>query len=252
MAVRRMISKKVLQTESFFRLPSSAQALYVQLVLCADDAGVVDSVSAVCRMCNQRMTSVRALLDSDFILKVADDRYIITDWFRQNKIQPSRMQKSEYLSDLERFEVGPDDRYRIRQDDGKMSTNDRQDDGKMSSQYSVVECKDSGSVVECSANVGKKPTGNTSPEPRRLIFGTCQNVRLSLDEYDEVKNKFPQDYERLINRLSSYMAETGKAYNNHFATLIRWGQEDAEKQQKEQKQKKEVDSFEWLRNAELH
>lgn len=245
MAVRRMISKKVLQNESFFRLPSSAQALYVQLVLSADDAGVVDSVSAVCRMCNQRMTSVRALLDGDFILKVADDRYLITDWFRQNKIQPSRMQKSEYLSDLERFEVGADDRYRIRQDDGKMSTNIRQDDGKMSPQYSVVEYKDSGSRVEGSADVGKKPTS----EPRRLIFGTCQNVRLSLDEYDNLKKKFPLDYERLINRLSTYMAEKGKTYMDHYATLLRWGQEDEAKQQ-EQKQKK-GGSFDWLRDAVL-
>lgn len=130
----------------------------------------------------------------------------------------------------------------------KKPTENRQQTDKMLSQDRGGEVsRGKGSIREGSANVDTQPRPS---EPRRLIFGTCQNVFLSLDEYDDLKNKFPQDYERLINRLSSYMAETGKTYNNHFATLIRWGAEDAEKQQKEQKQKK-GGSFDWLRDAVL-
>ena len=245
MANRRMTSKQVVQTEKFLRMPSSAQALYFHLVLCADDAGVVDSVSTVCRMCNQRMTGVRTLLENDFILEVADDRILITDWLRQNKIQPSRMQKSEYLSDLDRFEVDENNRYRIRRNDDEMSTKRRQDDDEMSTKDKRTKesIKDS---VKVSANVD---TQQHNEEPRRLLFGSCQNVFLSLDEYDSIKNRFPLEYDHLINRLSTYMAEKGKTYTNHYATLLRWGQEDAEKQQ-EQKQKK-GGSFDWLRDAVL-
>jgi len=38
----------------------------------------------------------------------------------------------------------------------------------------------------------------------------------------ELKGRFPYDWENWIERLSSYMASTGKRYRNHYATICSW------------------------------
>ena len=42
--------------------------------------------------------------------------------------------------------------------------------------------------------------------------------------YDE----FPLDWEGRIDRLSEYMASTGKKYKNHLATIRSWSRKDAD------------------------
>lgn len=41
MAEKRMLSKKVLDTDAFLDMPLSAQALYFHLVINADDEGII-------------------------------------------------------------------------------------------------------------------------------------------------------------------------------------------------------------------
>lgn len=62
----------------------------------------------------------------------------------------------------------------------------------------------------------KEREGTPSP------YGRFQNVFLTDNEISELKQKYPLDYEREIEELSSYMESNGKHYQSHFATLIRW------------------------------
>ena len=50
MAQKRMISKRVIQTDMFMDMPLSAQALYFHLNLEADDDGFIANVKTVKRM----------------------------------------------------------------------------------------------------------------------------------------------------------------------------------------------------------
>lgn len=47
------------------------------------------------------------------------------------------------------------------------------------------------------------------------------------EELQKLKANLP-DWEELVNKLSGYMASTGKTYANHFATLKRWAEKDRE------------------------
>lgn len=63
----------------------------------------------------------------------------------------------------------------------------------------------------------------------RHKYGEYQNVLLTDTDMEKLKAEFPADYEERIERLSSYIASTGKSYKNHLATIRNWARKDAEK-----------------------
>ena len=54
-------------------------------------------------------------------------------------------------------------------------------------------------------------------------------IRLNDEEYEKLQEEFPYDYEERIERLSEYVASTGKSYKNYLATIRNWARKDAEK-----------------------
>ena len=52
--------------------------------------------------------------------------------------------------------------------------------------------------------------------------GSFHNVILADRELKELKHRFPYDWQNWIERLSSYMASTGKKYRNHYAMICSW------------------------------
>lgn len=56
-------------------------------------------------------------------------------------------------------------------------------------------------------------------------FGCYRNVLLTPQEYSALQTEFPDLVER-IERLSSYMASSGKTYRNHAATIRLWAAKD--------------------------
>lgn len=66
--------------------------------------------------------------------------------------------------------------------------------------------------------------------PTRHKYGEYQNVLLSDRDLEKLKAEFP-DWENRIERLSEYIASTGKQYKNHLATIRTWARSDAKKRQ---------------------
>ena len=60
-------------------------------------------------------------------------------------------------------------------------------------------------------------------------FGRYQNVFLSAGELSELQADFPTVWQEYIERLSEYMASTGKTYKSHAATIRRWIADDRRK-----------------------
>ena len=61
---------------------------------------------------------------------------------------------------------------------------------------------------------------------RISFYGRFGNVRLSGDEYRELRKLYPYDYQRLTDQLSAYMKSSGKTYQDHFATLLLWAERE--------------------------
>ena len=60
-------------------------------------------------------------------------------------------------------------------------------------------------------------------------YGRYQNVFLTDEEMADLQSSFPTVWGQYIEKLSEYMASTGKRYQSHAATIRRWAGEDAKK-----------------------
>ena len=59
--------------------------------------------------------------------------------------------------------------------------------------------------------------------------GRYENVFLSDAEIAELQAELPDLWRQYVEKLSEYMASTGKTYQNHAATIRRWAAEDRRK-----------------------
>ena len=62
-------------------------------------------------------------------------------------------------------------------------------------------------------------------KPVRHKYGLYKNVLLTDTDLEKLKTEFP-DWEQRIERLSEYIASTGKSYKNHLATIRAWARKD--------------------------
>lgn len=63
----------------------------------------------------------------------------------------------------------------------------------------------------------------------RHKYGEYKNVLLSDNDMEKLKAEFPQDYKERIERLSGYIAQSGKTYKSHLAVIRNWARKDKEK-----------------------
>ncbi len=92
----------------------------------------------------------------------------------------------------------------------------------------------------------KEYTNNRVTKEVRHKHGQYGNVLLSEEELGKLQSEFPYDYEERIERLSEYMASTGKSYRNHLATIRNWA-----RREKPQKQSYNPSMYEFKEDESL-
>lgn len=75
-------------------------------------------------------------------------------------------------------------------------------------------------------DIDKDKNKSISKKSPRHKHGEYQNVLLSDDDLEKLKAEFPSDWDQRIQRLSEYMASSGKSYKNHLATIRNWARRD--------------------------
>lgn len=61
-------------------------------------------------------------------------------------------------------------------------------------------------------------------------MGRYQNVMLSDEELSELQSELSTNWSYYVEKLSEYMASTGRRYQSHAATIRRWAAEDMRRQ----------------------
>lgn len=92
-------------------------------------------------------------------------------------------------------------------------------------------------------------------EPRHK-YGEYSNVLLGDSDMEKLKKEFPTDWKERIERLSAYMASTGKSYKNHLATMRNWARRDSEARKKtscdeshwQKTEEEKQDDEAWMKN----
>lgn len=80
--------------------------------------------------------------------------------------------------------------------------------------------------IEGDIDIDKDKNKSISKKSPRHKHGEYQNVLLSDDDLEKLKAEFPSDWDQRIQRLSEYMASSGKSYKNHLATIRNWARRD--------------------------
>lgn len=105
MAERRMLSIKITSSARFLRMSHASQALYMHLVMNADDDGVVEAFS-IMRLAAATEENLQELADRKFIRLLNEDLVAhILDWDENNKIRADRKRDSIYKDLLEQVET---------------------------------------------------------------------------------------------------------------------------------------------------
>ena len=83
--------------------------------------------------------------------------------------------------------------------------------------------------IDIEIDIEKEKENIISPSAKetRHKYGAYNNVLLSDTDMEKLKAEFP-DYKERIERLSEYMASTGKSYKNHLATIRSWARKNTQ------------------------
>lgn len=95
MAERRMMSKKIIDTDNFLDMPQSTQCLYFHLLLRADDDGFIQSPKGIMRITGCKDDDLKLLIAKRFVIGFETGVIVIRHWRIHNYVQSDRYSKSE-------------------------------------------------------------------------------------------------------------------------------------------------------------
>ena len=221
MAERRMMAKSVIDTDQFMDMPATAQNLYFHLLLRADDDGFLSNVKQVQRMTGNKDDDLKILFAKQYLIPFESGVVVIKHWKIHNYIQKDRYHPSR-LPEKEEVEVNSYGEWELK--------------SVKSVSNLYPDCIQTVSIGKDSIgkdSIGKDRVRDRDREkeekPPRHRYGEYKNVLLTDQDMEKLKTEFPSDWEQRIDRLSSYMASTGKSYKNHLATIRNWARMDKEK-----------------------
>ncbi|MGQ2286723.1 DnaD domain protein [Leuconostoc suionicum] len=105
MAERRMLSKRVTDTDEFLDMPLSAQALYMHINMHADDDGFVSNVKTIIRMVGAREDDLKILIAKQFIFSFDSGVVVVRNWFIHNYIRKDRYHETLYSDEKQQLSI---------------------------------------------------------------------------------------------------------------------------------------------------
>ncbi len=99
MAERRMFAKSVVQSDAFLDLPLSAQALYFQIALSADDDGFTNSAKLMKRTTGASDNDIICLVESNFLIDFKNGVYAVRHWKINNAIRGDRYHPTRFQNE---------------------------------------------------------------------------------------------------------------------------------------------------------
>ena len=258
MAERRMFAKTIIDSDMFIDMPMSARLLYYDLAMRADDDGFVNSPKKIMRFVGASMDDMNVLIAKQFIIPFESGVVVIKHWKIHNYIQKDRYKATSYQAEKESLTLKngtyytddlPDvsnldteciqDVYSLDTQDrlgkdrlgkdrlGKDRVRDRERQ-ELESAHAPENLP-----LEIAENKNNKNNENDfnnsdNKKPTRHKYGTYKNVFLTDEDMEKLKTEFPDDWQNRIERLSEYIASSGKTYKNHLATIRVWAKKDKE------------------------
>lgn len=233
MAEKRMFTQKIVDSDAFLDMPLSTQALYFHLNMRADDDGFINNPKRIQRTIGASEDDLRLLIAKRFVICFENGVIVIKHWRMHNTLRKDRYNPTQYQEQLALLDVKDNNAYTEKVVD-QLATNWQPNGNRLEPQYSIDKYSiDKRSIEEDSMpdSDESEPVPDTSkPKKNKVVkhkYGEYNNVLLTDEELEKLKAEYP-DWEKRIERLSSYVASTGKKYKSHYATIRNWAKKDEE------------------------
>ena len=214
-----MFAKTIIDSDAFLEMPTTSQLLYFHLAMRADDDGFVNKPKSLMRMVGCKDDDLKLLFVKKFLIPFESGVVVIKHWKIHNYIRKDTYTETKYKEEKATLELDENSAYRLA--------------GNTPLQLS----DESVTSPSTQDRLGKDRLGQDSlgkgnneeakpPKPTRHKYGLYENVLLTDEEFEKLQEEFPTDFTERIERLSEYMASTGKKYKNFLATIRNWAKKD--------------------------
>lgn len=207
MAKKRMFNVDIVGSDAFLDLPHTAQALYFQLGMRADDDGFVGNPKTIQRIAGTKASDLELLVKKRFLLQFPSGVVVIKHWKINNQIQKDRYTPTVYTEEYQSLYIKDNKAY---------TETDK-------------ECIQLVSKMDTQISIDKNRLDKNSRGGEKHAHGFFANVLLTDDELQKLAAEIP-NYEEYIEKLSHYIESNGKKYKSHYATILMWHRKDREKQ----------------------
>ncbi len=216
-----MFAKTIVDSDAFLEMPTTSQLLYFHLAMRADDDGFVNKPKSLMRMVGCKDDDLKLLFVKKFLIPFESGVVVIKHWKIHNYIRKDTYTETKYKEEKATLELDENSAYRI------ADTTPLQLRDESVTSPSTQDRLGKERLVQDS--IGKDIDEAEPPKPTRHKYGSYKNVLLTDEEVVKLQEEFPHDYADRIDRLSEYIASTGKKYKSHLATIRSWARKDAEK-----------------------
>lgn len=117
MAERRMMSKKIIDSDAFTEMPLSSQALYFHLLLRADDDGFLNNAKKIMRNVGANQNDYDMLIMKRFIIQFDEGVCVIKHWLIHNYIRSDRYKPTQYIEEKDMLSVKENGAYQLLKSD---------------------------------------------------------------------------------------------------------------------------------------
>ena len=123
MAEKRMFARSIVSSDAFITMSPTAQCLYFQLNLSADDDGVVNNPISIMRTVGAKEEDFGELVERKFLILLESGVYVIKHWNINNNIRADRKRESTYKKELSELKKQENGAY-ITANDSQMTDNE--------------------------------------------------------------------------------------------------------------------------------
>ncbi len=229
MAERRMISKKVVDTDLFLDMPVSTRLLYYDLSVRADDDGFVASPKRITRMVGCSEDDLKLLVAKGYLIPFESGVCVIRDWKVHNYIPKDRYHETDYREEKSMLTESETGVYSL---NGKntaclcdLSASVYSTDTVCIQDVSSTEYKPYTEVRLGKDKLGKdkiKKEGEKSPRAPRFTKPTVEEVRT----YCQERNN-SVDAERFVDYYEANGWKVGKSSMKDWKAAVRnWERRD--------------------------
>lgn len=192
MAIKRMISIQIIDSDMFLDMPMSARLLYYDLCMRADDEGFVGNPKRIMRTTGATNDDMNILIQKNFVIYCESGIVVVKHWFVHNYIRGDRFQPTMYQDEKARLALNDCKEYVLKLEQEKIE----------------------------------------QPKPKneeKHKYGEFKHVALTDKQYEHLQQLYGDSLEEHIRILDEYCETSGKKYKNYSLVLQGWVHERYEK-----------------------